>query len=152
MRGTGEPFTITPRLPALDVGRKVVRMPPREPAVLDPSVGEPTLATLLTRAVRTPVPIWLYRLLHLAFPLAIDFAYRGWWRPAIAAVAVTAFGAWGLADHWLWDASEEVSSRRPWAERLARLGRAVAGVVAGTGAALLLLELFLRVLGDPPGH
>ena len=127
-------------------------MTSQEPAVLDPSVGEPTLAALLTRAVRIPVPTWLYRLLHLAFPLAVEFAYRGWWRPATAAVAVTAFGAWGLADRWLWGSSEDISSPRPLAVRAVRIGRAVAGAISATGAGLLLLELFVRVLGSAPGH
>ena len=66
-------------------------------ALLDPGerTAQPTLAEVLTHAVRTTVPTWLYQLLHLALPLAVDFAFRGWWRPAAAAVAVTAFGALG---------------------------------------------------------
>jgi hypothetical protein len=112
---------------------------------------EPTLGELLTHAVRTTVPTRLYQLLHLALPLAVDFAYRGWWRPAAAAVAVTAFGAWGLADRWLWNAQEAGRPRR-WLMRIARVGRAIAGVTAATLASLLVLELFLRLLGSPPGH
>ena len=34
----------------------------------------------------------------------------------------------------------------------ARLARAIAGTIAATGAGLLFLELFLRILGSPPGH
>jgi hypothetical protein len=81
----------------------------------------------------------------------VDFAYRGWWRPAAAAVALTAFGAWGLADRWLWNAQE--SAEPPgWRTRIARVGRAIAGAAAATLASLLVLELFLRLLGRPPGH
>jgi hypothetical protein len=126
-------------------------MTQREPSVAGHSIVEPTLAEVLTRAVRTAVPTRLYQLLHLALPLAVDFAFRGWWRPAAAAVAVTAFGAWGLADRWLWNARADGQSR-DWRTRIVPLGRAVAGTVAVTLAAVLLLELFLRVLGDPPGH
>jgi hypothetical protein len=122
-----------------------------EPSVRDQKIAEPTLARVLTHAVRTTVPTRLYQLLHLALPLAVDFAYRGWWRPAAAAVAVTAFGAWGLADRWLWTAEEEDRSR-DWKVRVARLGRAIAGATAATLASLLLLEMFLRLLGAAPGH
>jgi hypothetical protein len=122
----------------------------------DLSVGvepkaEPTLGEVLTRAVRATVPTRLYQLLHLGFPLAVDFAFRGWWRPAAWAVAVTAFGAWGLADRWLWNSAENALSRG-WRTRIVRLGRAVAGTVTATLTAVLLLELFLRLLGAPPGH
>lgn len=126
-------------------------MTPLEPVVADESVAEPTLAVVLTDAVRVAVPTRLYLLLHLAFPLAVDFAFRGWWRPAAAATAVTAFGAWGLADRWLWTATED-DRPQDWRMRTARVGRAVTGTVAATVASVLLLELFLRVLGSPPGH
>jgi hypothetical protein len=126
------------------------REKPLEPTA-DGPVAEPTLAEVLTHAVRTTVPTRLYQLLHLALPLAVDFAFRGWWRPAAAAVAVTAFGAWGLADRWLWNVVAD--DRRPgWSMRIAWLGRAAAGTIAAALAALLLLELFLRLLGDAPGH
>jgi hypothetical protein len=117
---------------------------------VDPN-AEPTLGEVLTRVVRTTVPTRLYQLLHLGFPLAVDFAFRGWWRPAAWAVAVTAFGAWGLADRWLWNAAEDAQPRG-WLTRIVRVGRAVAGTVTATVTAVLLLELFLRLLGDPPGH
>lgn len=126
-------------------------MPPLAQPLADHHVAEPTLAVVLTDAVRTAVPTRLYQLLHLAFPLAVDFAFRGWWRPAAAAVAVTAFGAWGLADRWLWNAPAD-DRPRGWPMRIARLGRAATGTVAAVLAALLLLELFLRLLGDAPGH
>lgn len=120
-----------------------------ERSLADEPVSEPTLAAVLTRTVRTAVPTWLYQLLHLAFPLAVDFAFRGWWRPAAAALAVTAFGAWGLADRWLWNAVDG-EDRRVWPTRLARLGRAAAGTVSAILAAVLALELFLRLLGNAP--
>jgi hypothetical protein len=116
------------------------------------TVSEPTLAAELTRAVRTTVPARLYQLLHLAFPLAVDFAYRGWWRPAIAGAALTAFGAWGLVDRWLSRIGEDGPAPSESTLRLARLGRAIAGTIAAAGTGLLFLELFLRVLGSPPGH
>jgi hypothetical protein len=125
-------------------------MLPSEPSV-DEAVAEPTLAALLTDAVRTTVPTRLYQLLHLAFPLAVDFAFRGWWRPAALALAVTSFGAWGLADRWLWNAPSDMR-RSAWAIRLMRTARAVAGTVAGSVAGILLIEVFLRILGDAPGH
>ena len=40
--------------------------------------AEPTLGTLATRLVRTTVPRRLYQVLHLALPVAIDLATRGW--------------------------------------------------------------------------
>jgi hypothetical protein len=123
-----------------------------EPVRATSTAVEPTLAAELTRVVRTTVPTWLYQLLHLAFPLVVDFAYRGWWRPAVAAAALTAFGAWGLADRWLWHSGEDGPASPAWMLRLARVGRAIAGTIAGMGAGLLLLELFLRILGSPPGH
>jgi hypothetical protein len=123
-----------------------------EPVSVAPTLPEPTLAGELTRAVRTNVPTRLYQLLHLAFPLAVDFAYRGWWRPAVAGAALTAFGAWGLVDRWLWHVGEDGPASPVWTLRLARLARAIAGTVAATGAGLLLFELFLRILGSPAGH
>ena len=110
---------------------------------------EPTLAELLTRVVRTTVPARLYKLLHLAFPLAVDFAFHGWWRPAAWAFAVTSFGAWGLADRWLWTTAE-FEPRRGWRVRTARVLRAVAGAAAATIGSVLLFELFLRLLGAAP--
>jgi hypothetical protein len=126
-------------------------MPSREElleSATDAPLAEPTLATILTTAVRTAVPTRLYQLLHLAFPLAVDFGFRGWWRPAGWALAVTAFGGWGLADRWLWNSADEKG--RGWAARIARFTRSTAGMVAATLVALLLLELFLRLLGKAP--
>ena len=122
------------------------------PSIADEQpIAEPTLAAVLTRAVRTAVPTRLYQLLHLGFPLAVDFAFRGWWRPAAWAVAVTAFGAWGLADRWLWSAAEgEYEEPRGWRVALARATRLIAGTTAAALSALLALELFLRLLGDAP--
>jgi hypothetical protein len=122
-----------------------------EPPIVAEPVAEPTLGEVLTRAVRTTVPTWLYQLLHLALPLAVDFGYRGWWRPAMAAVALSAFGAWGLTDRWLWSAAEwGYEQTGGWRVRLARLARLITGTTAATLAALLALEAFLRLLGAPP--
>ena len=126
-------------------------MSPVDPAITHERVTEPTLAAVLTRAVRTAVPTRLYQLLHLALPLAVDFAFRGWWRPAAAALAVTAFGAWGLADRWLWNVAESrYEERRWWPVAAARAARAVAGTVAAAAAGVLALELFLWLLGRAP--
>jgi hypothetical protein len=123
-----------------------------QPSITDEQpVAEPTLGELLTRAVRTTVPTRLYQLLHLAFPLAVDFAFRGWWRPAAWALAVTAFGAWGLADRWLWTvAGDEYERPSRWRVRVVTGARLVAGATAATLSALLILELFLRLLGAAP--
>ncbi len=122
-----------------------------EPSIANEPLAEPTLGEVLTQAVRTAVPTRLYQLLHLALPLAVDFAFRGWWRPALGALAVTAFGAWGLADRWLWNASAyEYEEQRGWRMRLARIARGVAGTVATLAAGGLALELFLRLLGAAP--
>jgi hypothetical protein len=126
-------------------------MTEHETVAVEPPIGEPTLAAVLTHAVRTTVPTRLYQLLHLAFPLAIDFVYRGWWRPAAAAIAITSFGAWGLADRWLWNSTADTSTTR-LSIRLMTFARTIAGVSAASLALLLLLELFLRALGDAPGH
>ena len=106
---------------------------------------EPTLAELLTRFVRTTVPLRLYQILQLGIPFAVDFGVRGWWRLTGWAIAVAAFGAWGLADRWLWTSNEE-----GWRPRLVRAARSVSGALAGGIPAVLLLELFLRVLGRGP--
>jgi hypothetical protein len=109
---------------------------------------EPTLGALATRFVRTTVPRRLYQLLHLALPVAIDFAVRGWWRMAGWSLALAAFGAWGLADQWLAESAAD-NPRRAWWVRAARAG---AGVLATVPPIVLLLEAFLRLLGDAPGH
>jgi hypothetical protein len=118
----------------------------------DAQPAEPTLGEVLTSIVRTTVPTRLYQLLHFALPLAVDFGFRGWWRPAGWAVAATAFGAWGLADRWLWNSAAVGEPAFRWSTHLARIGRLIAGTTAATLAAVLLLELFLRLLGDAPGH
>lgn len=125
---------------------------PRAPSAANAAVAEPTLGVILTRAVRTTVPTRLYQVLHLALPLAVEFALRGWWRPALGALALAAFGAWGLADRWLWDVLASEYEERRWRMRLARGARAAAGTAAALTAGGLALELFLRLLGSPPGH
>ena len=106
---------------------------------------EPTLAELLTRFVRTTVPLRLYQILQLGIPFAVDFGVRGWWRLTGWAIAVAAFGAWGLADRWLWT-SEDIG----WRSRVVRAVRSISGALAGSIPAVLLLELFLRLLGKAP--
>ncbi|HEX6051773.1 MAG TPA: hypothetical protein VFZ21_21040 [Gemmatimonadaceae bacterium] len=114
---------------------------------VDPA-SEPTLGELATRFVRTTVPRRLYQLLHLALPVAIDVALRGWWRTAGWSVAIAAFGAWGLADRWLADSAADYPQRARWVRGV----RIVAGVLAVVPPIILMLEAFLRLLGDAPGH
>ena len=112
------------------------------------AVPEPTLGALTTRFVRTTVPRRLYQLLHLALPVAIDVALRGWWRTAGWSLAIAAFGAWGLADRWLADSAADNPQRARWVRGV----RIVAGMLAVVPPAILVLEAFLRLLGDAPGH
>lgn len=117
----------------------------------DVAVGtapEPTLGELATRFVRTTVPRRLYQVLHLALPVAIDVALRGWWRTAGWSLAIAAFGAWGLADQWVAESAADNPQRARWV----RVVRAGAGVLAAAPPIVLLLEAFLRLLGDAPGH
>src|SRR5689334_11300105 len=107
----------------------------------EPSAPEPTLAALATRLVRATVPRRLYRVFHLALPFAIDFAMRGWWRGAGWSLAVSAFGAWGLADHWLAESAAEHPRRARWV----RAVRVIAGALTVVPPAVLLLEAFLRL-------
>ena len=109
-------------------------------------VQEPTLGALATRLVRTTVPRRLYQLFHLALPVAVDLAMRGWWRGAGWSLAISAFGAWGLADHWLAESARDNPSRARWV----RAVRVVAGGLAVVPPIMLLLEAFLRLLGKPP--
>jgi len=107
---------------------------------------EPTLGTLATRLVRTTVPRRLYRIFHLALPVAIDLGTRGWWRGAGWALAIASFGAWGLADHWLAESAADHPTRARWV----RAARAIVGGLAVVPPIVLLLEAFLRLLGNAP--
>ena len=109
---------------------------------------EPTLGELATRFARTTVPRRLYQVLHLALPGAIDVALRGWWRTAGWSLAIAAFGAWGLADQWLAESAADNPQRARWVRPV----RVVAGVLAAAPPIILVLEAFLRLLGDAPGH
>ena len=112
----------------------------------DEGTPEPTLGALATRLVRATVPRRLYQLFHLALPVAIDLAMRGWWRGAGWSLAVASFGAWGLADRWL----AESASDNPSRARLVRPVRVIAGVLAVAPPIVLLLDAFLRLLGNAP--
>jgi hypothetical protein len=107
---------------------------------------EPTLGTLATRLVRTTVPRRLYQIFHLALPVAVDLAMRGWWRGAGWALAISAFGAWGLADHWMAESAADNPSRARWV----RVVRAVAGALTIIPPVALLLDAFLSLLGNAP--
>ena len=110
---------------------------------------EPTLAELLTHFARTTVPRRLYQLLQLGIPFAIDFGLHRQWRLAAWGVALAALGAWGLADRWLWERPTAVIGDA-WRPRVVRVARATAGVLAAGISATLLIELFLRILGNAP--
>lgn len=112
----------------------------------EPAAPEPTLGALATRFVRTTVPRRLYQLFHLALPVAIDLAMRGWWRGAGWSLAIASFGAWGLADHWMAESARDNPSRARWV----RVLRAIAGVLAVVPPIVLLLEAFLHLLGNSP--
>lgn len=108
--------------------------------------AEPTLGALLTRFARTTIPERLYQLLWLGAPFAIDLGVHGHWRGAAWGLAVAALGAWGVADGWLW----RTQRLDGWRARVVRVARATAGAVAAGTALLLLIELFLRLLGNAP--
>ena len=112
----------------------------------EPAAQEPTLAALATRLVRTAVPRRLYQVLHLALPVAVDLAMRGWWRGAGWSLAIASFGAWGLADHWLAESASDHPTRARWI----RIVRVVAGALTVAPPVVLLLEAFLRLLGNAP--
>ena len=109
-------------------------------------IPEPTLAALATRFVRRAVPRRLYQLFHLALPVAIDLAMRGWWRGAGWSLAIASFGAWGLADRWMAESAEDNPARARWV----KVVRVVAGGCAVVPPIILLLEAFLRLLGKAP--
>jgi hypothetical protein len=112
------------------------------------AVAEPTLSVTLSEQVRSALPGRLPQLLHLAFPLALQFAAIGWWRSAGWALAIAAFGSWGLADRWLANAAHDGSSLGG----LVRLARAAAATVSSVVTVALVLEMFLHLLGAPPNH
>jgi hypothetical protein len=114
--------------------------------VYEDRLPEPTLGALATRLVRTTVPRRLYQVLHLALPFAIDFAIRGWWRGAGWSLAIAAFGAWGLADHWLAESAADDPSRARWV----RVVRAISGTLTVVPPLVLLLYAFLKLLGNAP--
>ena len=118
----------------------------KHPVTYPDVVPEPTLGVLATRFVRTTVPRRLYQLLHLALPVAIDLGMRGWWRSAAWSLAIAAFGAWGLADRWLAESALDNPSRARWV----RVLRFISGGVAILPPIILLLEQFVRLLGNSP--
>ena len=111
-----------------------------------PAVTEPTLSVTLSEQVRNAVPERLAQLLHLALPLAVQFAVFGWWRSAGWALAISAFGSWGLMGRWL----ESSASRGSRWRGVARAARVVAGTLSSALPILFLLELFLRLVGKAP--
>ncbi len=115
---------------------------------IESAVTEPTLSVTLSQLVRSALPGRLPQLLQLAFPLALQFAAISWWRSAGWALAIAAFGSWGLAERWLADSDHDESSRRV----PVRLARVAAATVSSVLTAALVLEGFLHLLGAPPNH
>ena len=111
-----------------------------------PAVSEPTLSVTLAEQVRDALPERLAQLLHLALPLSVQFAVFGWWRSAGWALAISAFGSWGLAGRWL---ARPAGEHDRW-RGLVRAARVLAGTVASALPVLFLLELFLRAVGKAP--
>jgi putative flippase GtrA len=107
---------------------------------------DPTLSAVLTRFARTTVPSRLYQLLQFGIPFALDLGLHGHLRAAASGIAIAALGAWGLADRWLFTMPAGQGRKT----MLIRYARVVSGTVAGGLAAILLVELFLRLLGNAP--
>jgi len=101
---------------------------------------------LATRLVRTTMPRRLYQVFHLALPVAIDLAMRGWWRGAGWSLAIASFGAWGLADRWPAESAPDNPSRARWVQVV----RVIAGGLVVVPPIVLVLEAFLRLLGSAP--
>jgi len=108
--------------------------------------AEPTLGAVLTHFARTAVPSRLYLLHHVGIPCAIEFGLHGYPRAAAWGVAISTLGAWGLADRWLFTTPIHEGRRATFV----RYARVVSGTLAAGIAGLLLLELFLRLLGNAP--
>lgn len=107
---------------------------------------EQTLGELLTHYARTAVPARLYVLLQFGIPFALDFGLHGWHRTAALGVAIASLGVWGLADRWLFERAGAATRRA----RLMRAARIGSGILAATIPAILLVQLFLRLLGNAP--
>jgi len=108
--------------------------------------SEPTLGAELTHFARTAVPSRLYKLLQFGIPFALDFGVHGYWHAAAWGVAISSLGAWGLADRWLFT----TPGRQGRKASLVRYARVVCGTLAAGLAGALLIELFLRLLGNAP--
>jgi putative flippase GtrA len=121
-------------------------LPRTRSPITQPADAEPTLGAVLTHFARTAVPSRLYKLLQFGIPFALDFGLHGYWHAAAWGVAVSSLGAWGLADRWLFTAPAREGRRAT----LMRYARVVSGALAAGVAGLLLLELFLRLLGNAP--
>jgi putative flippase GtrA len=121
-------------------------MLPQTRSLTQPAEVEPTLGAVLTHFARTAVPSRLYKLLQFGIPFALDFGLHGYWRAAAWGVAISSLGAWGLADRWLFT----TPVRRGWRSTLMRYARVVSGTLAASLSAILLVQLFLRLLGNAP--
>ena len=121
-------------------------MLPQARSPTQPADAEPTLGAALTHVARTAVPSRLYKLLQFGIPFALDFGSHGYARAAACGVAIASLGIWGLADRWLFT----TPIRDGWRPTLVRYARVVSGVLAAGIAGVLLLELFLRLLGNAP--
>lgn len=124
----------------------MTRLPTRTAEQHSADVAEPTLGGVLTHFARTTVPSRIYKLLQFGIPLALDFGLHGYPRVAALGVALSALGAWGLADRWLFTAPARAGRKAT----LVRYARVVCGAVAAGTSLVLVLEIFLRLLGNAP--
>jgi len=124
-----------------------VRTLPTQTAEGQPAeVSEPTLGAVLSNFARTTVPSRIYMLLQFGIPFALDFGLHGYRRAAAWGLAIAALGAWGLADRWLFT----TPLREGRKATVMRYLRAVCGTAAAGISLALLIEIFLRLLGNAP--
>jgi hypothetical protein len=106
--------------------------------------AEPTLGVVLRGLAARRPPRHLLEGVSVALPWAGYFAYLGLWRAAMLATAVGSFGLWAVCDRW----SRTTSTG--WRRAIAAAGRGAAATVTAILLAVLVLEVFFRVLGRGP--
>jgi hypothetical protein len=109
-------------------------------------VAEPTVFSVLAERARghPPAHLWGATLFGAADALAIMFAYPAAWALASAALTLSAYGIWGLADEALVeDALHRHGLGARVVLRIVRAGAVVGGTVAVLVAAFGLTALAL---------
>jgi hypothetical protein len=105
---------------------------------------DPTLGAVLRGVVVRTVPDRIFLLIQLAVPWAIQFARIGWWHSAAGMAAISAFGIWGMCEHRLM-----TNLDAGWRHVALRAIRMAGGVLAVGLTAALVLQQFLRLMGNP---